>query len=58
MEGFEKVVIEFSLREANVLCNILASSTPTKEDEMISFLLYARIKRKVEDSQNGKNEPL
>jgi hypothetical protein len=52
-----KITVEFTIKEANILCRAIASNSPLKEDEMISFMLYARITRKVEEA-TGKNEPL
>ena len=50
-----KIVLEFSLREADILRRAIASNSPLKEDEMISFMLYARITRKIEET-TGRHE--
>ncbi len=50
-----KITIEFSIAEARILCNILASANPQKNEELISFMLYARIKRRIDD-EIEKNE--
>lgn len=50
-----KVTLEFSFREARIICDALASYLPPKDDEMISFMLFARIKHRV-DKQIEKNE--
>jgi len=47
----DKIIIELSLREAEILIGAIASHTPAdKAHEMILFMLYARIKRKYEES--------
>ncbi len=51
-----KVAIEFSLKEAKIICDALSNFLPPKEDEMIAFMLFSRIKSKV-DKQIEKNEP-
>lgn len=50
-----KVVIEFTINEAKILCNAIAGCSPPKDDEMISVMLYTRIKHKIEETMN-KNE--
>lgn len=55
--GESKITIEFSIREAMILARAIASNSPSKEDEMISFMIYSRIVRTIEDA-TGKNEPL
>jgi len=50
------MTIELTLTEARILCHILSSSTPVKEEEMILFMLYARIKRSLEEETIHKNE--
>jgi hypothetical protein len=42
-------VIEFTITEAMILCAILASSTPPVGNEMVAFMLYGRIKRKLDE---------
>jgi len=44
-----KITIEFTLYEAMILCKAIAGHNPAKEDEMISVMLYARIKNKIEE---------
>lgn len=43
------VVLELSIREARVISHALSSAIPVKEDEMISYMLYARVTRKLEE---------
>lgn len=50
------MTIELTIKEAKILCHVLSNSTPAKEEEMISFMLYARIKRNIEE-ETQKNEP-
>ncbi len=57
MVEFKKIILEFTIREAEIICKAIASTQPIKEDEMISFMLYARIKNKIEEI-TGKYEPL
>ena len=45
--------IEFSYKEARIICTILASSTPSKDDEMIVSMLYARIKKELENNESS-----
>ena len=56
MEG-SKIIIEFTINEAKIVCKAIASSNPEKMDEMISFMLYSRIKHKIEEAVS-KNESL
>ena len=44
----QKIMIELSLREANILCNAISSYNPPKSDEMIAFMIYQRIMRLLE----------
>ena len=47
------MTIELSIKEAKILCHVLSSSTPAKEEEMISFMLYARIKKEIEKNESA-----
>jgi hypothetical protein len=57
LESLKAVKLELTISEARIICNTIASYIPKKEDEMISIMLYARIKRKIEEV-TGKNESL
>ncbi len=57
MAAFEKVTIEFTLNEARILAFALSSHNPPKRDEMIAFILYARVTKAIEEA-NSKNELL
>lgn len=46
-----KITIEFSLREVEVLSNALRGYSPAMDDEMIAVILYARIIKKIRDLQ-------
>ncbi len=53
----KKIVLELTIQEARIIKIAIASKIPSKEDEMISIMLYARITRKIEDI-TGRQEPL
>jgi hypothetical protein len=53
----DKITVEFSIREAEILCRAIASNNPSKDDEMLSFMIYSRILKKLEEA-TGKYEPL
>jgi len=53
---YKKIILELTLREASLICKCISSSLPAKEDEMISVMLYSRIKNMIETI--GKNESL
>lgn len=55
MGDINKVIIELTLKEAKILCSAIAGHNPPKEDEMISFMLYTRIKLKINETAD-KNE--
>jgi hypothetical protein len=44
-----KISVEFTIREAEALCRIIQNHNPPKSDELIVILLYARIKRAIEE---------
>jgi len=49
------IKVEFTLREAKILCMALSTFSPLKEDEMIAFMLYSRIQSKLEEAKNEKS---
>jgi hypothetical protein len=53
----DKINLELTIREADIIRRAIASNSPLKEDEMISFMIYSRITRAIENAI-GKNEPL
>lgn len=54
MTDFEKITIEFTIREARIILSSIQHYNPPREDEMISIMLYSRITRKIEEV--AKNE--
>lgn len=53
----DKIMIEFTLREADIIRRAIASNSPLKDEEMISFMLYSRITKAIEEA-TGKHESL
>ncbi|MEX0595466.1 MAG: hypothetical protein WD512_03120 [Candidatus Paceibacterota bacterium] len=47
-----KVQIEFTIRESQILLKALSTFSPSKDDEMIAFMIHARITRKIIEAQN------
>lgn len=46
----DKIILELSLREANIIKKTLQKNTPDTDDEMLILMLYARIARKIDES--------
>lgn len=44
-----KVSVEFTIAEVRILCKALFGHNPLKGDEMISYMLYARLSRKIDE---------
>lgn len=49
------MTLEITIREAEIIRTAIASMIPSKADEMITFMLYHRIAKKI-DEQDRKNE--
>jgi hypothetical protein len=49
-----KVIIEFSIHEAEIIRRALSHYSPPKEDEMVSFMIFNRIKTKIAESCEDK----
>ena len=47
-----KIVLELTLNEAKILCKTIQGYSPQKADEVITFFLYNRISKKIEEA-NG-----
>lgn len=45
-----KVIIELSVHEAEIIRRAISHYSPPKEDEMISFMLFTRIKTKITEA--------
>lgn len=45
------MTLEITLREAKIILAAISGYLPPKDDEMISFMLYHRIKSKVEKNE-------
>jgi hypothetical protein len=45
-----KVIIEFSIHEAEIIRRALSHYSPPKEDEMVSFMLFNRIKTRIAEA--------
>ena len=50
MTESEKIIIEFTVNEANILRRAIQGYNPLKDDEMVSAMLYVRIARKIQDA--------
>jgi uncharacterized protein YneF (UPF0154 family) len=50
----DKIVIEFSVREAIILSQSILHYNPPQDDEMIAMMLYARIARKIDEARLKK----
>lgn len=51
-----KVIIEFSIHEAEIIRRALSHYSPPKEDEMISFMLFNRIKSKIAEAIENEDK--
>ena len=56
MAGSNDIELKLSIREALVVLNALASSSPNKEDELIAFMLHTKVRNKLEEIYKKKNE--
>ena len=45
-----KVIIEFTIHEAEIIRRAIAHYNPPQEDEMISIMLFNRIKAKIAET--------
>lgn len=45
-----KVKVEFTIHEAEIIRRALSHYSPPKEDEMISFMLFNRMKTKIAEA--------
>lgn len=46
----DKIILELTLTEANILVRIIQSHIPAAGNEMIALMLYARIARLIDES--------
>ncbi len=46
----DKISIDFTIKEANIICKAIASNNPPKDEEMISYMLHARIQYKIAET--------
>lgn len=52
MAEINKVQLEFTIRESQILLKALSTFSPIKDDEMIAFFLFSRISKKINEAQN------
>jgi hypothetical protein len=50
-----KVTISFSIHEAEIIRRALSHYSPPKEDEMVSFMIFNRIKTKIAEAIENEN---
>jgi hypothetical protein len=48
MSEADKITVEFSIKEAEILCRAIQGYSPPIYEELISIMLYNRIKNKID----------
>ncbi len=52
-----KIVVEFSIKELEILQSAIAGYIPKKEDEMISIMLHTRITSRIRETDDKNSQP-